>query len=347
MRNRLIILIVALLGSIGVSRAQDTEYAAELDTNYIMIGDQIHLKMMVRTSPGVKVVFPRLNDTITRGVEIISGPVRDSIRDKDGRILIQESYLVTAFDSGMYVIPPMPIKVERENYNNVLRTDPLPLVVNTYVVDQQKGNYDIVMPVATPWTFAEILPYLWWVLGGVLVVLLVVWMIIRYRSKKPLFAKEEPVIPPYELAIQTLNEIKEGKLWQSGRTKEYYTRLTEAIRMYLDGELEIPAMEQTSFEILRALEKCPNVDAQQREKLAMMLETSDFVKFAKATPLPDENTRNLDIAYDFVNVTNERVQEVRAKEQAEREARERAAQEEREQAEREAREKEDKNDEKN
>ena len=54
-------------------------------------------------------------------------------------------------------------------------------------------------------------------------------------------------------------------------------------------------MEQTSFETLKALEGCEQVDAKQRDKLADMFETADFVKFAKAEPLQDENVRNLDI----------------------------------------------------
>ena len=160
MKNRIILFVIILLGCVSALKAQNREYSAEIDTNYIMIGDQIHFRMKVKAEPGVKVAFPQLKDTIAQGIEIISGPVRDSIMEKDGRVLVQESYVITSFDSGVFVIPPMPIEIQQESYNNTLRTDPLHLIVNTFVVDQQKGNYDIVMPLAAPWTFAEILPYL-------------------------------------------------------------------------------------------------------------------------------------------------------------------------------------------
>lgn len=54
-----------------------------------------------------------------------------------------------------------------------------------------------------------------------------------------------------------------------------------------------------------------------------MLTTSDYVKFAKYTPLQDENARYLDLAYDFVNVTHQRIQAEKAEQQkqAEEEAR--------------------------
>ena len=46
-----------------------------------------------------------------------------------------------------------------------------------------------------------------------------------------------------------------------------------------------------------------------------LLEIADFVKFAKATPLPDENTRNLNIAYEFIQHTNQNVKELQQKEE--------------------------------
>lgn len=327
-------MLLVLLCGVGGVKAQNVEYIAEVDTNYIMIGDQIHFRMKVLAEPGARVNFPVLKDTLAKGIEIVSGPVRDSVEERDGRMLIEESYVITSFDTGVYVLPSVPIQVLREDFNNVLRTDPIQLIVNTYVVDLQKGYNDIVMPKSAPWTFGEILPYVLWVLLGLAVVALIVWIVRKRKRHEPIFANVKPAIPPYELAIQALEEIKKEKLWQSGKTKEYYTRLTDAIRAYLNGELGISAMEQTSFETLRDLEKNKNVTKEQREKLAMMFETADFVKFAKAEPLPNENESNLNIAYGFVNETNETIREQEEKARQEAEAKERAR---REQEEKEAR----------
>lgn len=333
MKGRLILLLTVLLWGAGAARGQNVEYIAEVDTNYMMIGDQIRFRMRVLAEPGTRVVFPELRDTLVRGVEIVAGPERDSSRTEDGRMMREESYVVTSFDTGVYVLPPMPIEVVREGFNNVLRTDPVRLIVNTYVVDLQKGYNDIVTPKAAPWTFAEILPYVLWTLLGLAVVALAVWLVRKRKRHEPIFATVKPAVPPYELAIRALDELKREKLWQSGKTKEYYTRLTDAIRSYLDGELGIPAMEQTSLETLRDLEGNENVSREQREKLAMMLETADFVKFAKAEPLPDENESNMGIAYGFVNETNETLREREEKVRQETEARERARREEERQAE--------------
>ncbi len=310
------LLLIVLFGwGTGRVFAQNIEYGAELDTTYMMIGDQQHLRFLLKSDEAVSVRFPQLKDTVVGGVEIIAGPERDSVQGKDGKWLFRESYVITAFDTGVYVIPSYAITLENGDYNNVLRTEPLGFAVNTYKVDEQQGNYDIVAPLQTPLNFAEILPWLLWIVGGLAVAALIAWYIIRRKKNKPLFAAEKKVyVPPYVVAIEKLERLKEEKLWQAGKTKEYYTRLTDAVRQYVADELQIPAMEQTSFETVQALERNTLVDARDAEKIAGLLQEADFVKFAKSTPLPEENMKNLDVAYDFLQHTNERLKSSREEE---------------------------------
>lgn len=321
MSLKLILLILSLSFGCGLLKAQNSEYGVILDTNYMMIGDQQNLTFQVKSDLPLKVIFPLLKDTVTRGVEIISGPVRDSLKGTDGKWLFKESYVITAFDSGVYVIPTMPIQIEGKEYNNILRTEQVAFVVNTFQVDAQKDNYDIVMPYATPWTFAEILPYLLWTLLGLLVIGVSWWLFVRFRKNKPLFVSKKEEIPPYVKAIKSLDEIKADKLWQAGKEKEYYTRLTDTLRQYLDDEFQIPAMEQTSVETLRSMANCPEIESRDKDRVSDMLTTADFVKFAKFTPLQDESARYLDTAYDFVNNTHQRLQQEMAEKQKEEETR--------------------------
>lgn len=84
------------------------------------------------------------------------------------------------------------------------------------------------------------------------------------------------------------------------------------------------------------------VAAPLKDKLGMMFETADFVKLQGLMPLPDENARNLDIAFEFVNHTNEQVQELKEREKQEKESREREEREKEEAARKEAEEGEEK-----
>ncbi len=305
---RQVLLSIILLLGVNAVYAQNLEYGVELDTNYMLIGDQQRLTFKVRSDEEARILFPQLKDTVVNGVEIISGPRRDSVWEKDGKWVLTEQYVITAFDTGVYVIPPMPITIKGAEFDNVLRTDPIAFAVNTYEIDPQKGNYDIVMPYAAPWNLAEILPYLLWSLLGLAVIAAAWYLWQRHKKHKPLFMPPKEVMPPYVQAIRSLDSIKDEKLWQPGNEKEYYTRLVDTVRAYLDGEFGISAMEQTSTEILRDMEKCDKIEATECEKIKDMLTTADYVKFAKFTPLQDENARYLDSAYDFVNTTHQRLE---------------------------------------
>ena len=113
-----------------------------------------------------------------------------------------------------------------------------------------------------------------------------------------LFAEEKV----YERTLKELDEIKQSKLWQQGKEKEYFTSITDTLRRYLVDRFGINAMEKTSAEILDSVKGIDEI-VPAFEKLEQVLKLADFVKFAKFRPLPDENDLSLVNAYFFVNQT--------------------------------------------
>ena len=83
-------------------------------------------------------------------------------------------------------------------------------------------------------------------LAGPVLDLRIAYIVKRIRAKKSLipFKKEEPKLPPHEQAIKELDEIKQQKLWQQGRSKEYYTLITDTLRKYIKERFGINAMER-------------------------------------------------------------------------------------------------------
>lgn len=313
MRRILLVLLFAL-SSLSMS-AQRIEYKSSLDSTFMLIGDQRKLSFELWSDNYVKVKFPIFADKqIIDSVEIISGPVRDSSEDKKtGRWHFSETYVITSFDTGVYIIPPFEINVEKDGFNSVFRTEQLELFVNTFKMDENAGLADIVMPLDVPWTFMEILIYVLYVLGGLLIIALIVWLIIRLKKGKVEGVSVKSLVPPYIRAIEDLNRLKEEKLWQSGHVKEYYIRLTDALRTYIEDELHVNAMEQTSFETLQALKNNPYISKEDYERLGELLSTSDFVKFAKMQPLPDSNSGNMQTAYELVEHVHLKIKEEESK----------------------------------
>lgn len=157
-----------------------------------------------------------------------------------------------------------------------------------------------------PFIFAEVRDYVSYgaialiVLG--LVAWLLAWYIRRIVSRRAVIIKPGPKIPPHVMAIKALGELKNRKLWQNGKYKQYYTALTDILRVYISGRWGIGAMEMTTDEIIAAL-KDVHLALDNRTSLVAIMRTADMVKFAKAEPAAEENEDNYTKAYYFVENT--------------------------------------------
>ncbi len=105
------------------------------------------------------------------------------------------------------------------------------------------------------------------------------------------------------IAFRELDRLKEQKLWERGEVKQYYTRLTDITRNYIEKQYGIPAMERTTDEILQAFRRVNTDDGILDEMLSGLLQLADLVKFAREDPLPVDNQTHLNNAYLFVQKT--------------------------------------------
>jgi hypothetical protein len=89
--------------------------------------------------------------------------------------------------------------------------------------------------------------------------------------------------------------------------KEYHSELTDIIRLYLENQLGIAAIEMTTDDILDAFGE-NQTKPELLQRLRQILTIADMAKFAKAQPLPAENELSLENAFRFVKETMPEVQ---------------------------------------
>lgn len=298
------VLLLTLAASLwgGNVFAQKTLIDVAIDSAAILIGEQTVLHMTVTADKDrpVQIVIP--NDTLMQGVEVLNLSKPDSSVIENDRLLIKQDILITSFDSSLYLLPPLKVIDGMDTvYSNQVALKVSTLPVNS---DKPEEFYDIKTIWKPPFVWADYYPLIYGILFAIFLICVIAYVIKRLRSRKSLipFKKEEPKLPPYEQAIKELNEIKQQKLWQQGRSKEYYTLITETLRRYIVERFGVNAMEMTSGEILDILFKESEAKPVY-ENLKQILRLSDFVKFAKMNPLPDENDLSLTNAYLFVDQT--------------------------------------------
>ena len=291
-------------------QSQEIRVNAVLDSSKIRIGEQVKLDVYVtydaNAQKNLRVDWPSFEDTITGKVEIVSRTAIDStIPDKNNPSIIQQhqQYIVTAFDSGYFAIPPFKFFVNGDTVNPIL-TEALFLEVNTVPTDTtDKTIKDIKAPFSEPFDWKWYLPMVYWSGAAILLVALIVFLILKLTKKKPeVIVERKPDVPPHILALEQLELVKEQAIWKDGKTKEYYSAISDSVRLYIEGRFGIQALELTTDEIVRAF-KSQVVDAASKEKLQQMLVLSDYVKFAKQIPIEQEHALALQNAFDFVNGT--------------------------------------------
>jgi len=284
---------------------QKVKVSAALDSLNILIGDQINLRLEAELTKEAKVTFPAIPDSLDGKIEVLKRSAIDTTRLKDQGMKLVQQVLVTCFDSGQYRVPPFRFDISEPGKNDSLFTNWLVLNVMTFKIDSTKGPVDIKPPYEAPLTLKEVTPY---ILGIILIgalLFLILYSIKRKKKNQPLFVRPpKPKEPAHLVALRELDRIKSEKIWQKDKIKEYYSEVTEVLRVYIEERFEIPAMEQTSTEILTSFEVNRNLLSDRTlQYLTRILPLADLVKFAKYYPLPDDHSIVLANAYLFVNET--------------------------------------------
>ena len=278
---------------------------AKIDSTRIFIGQQVGITVEVSADAGKNVEFAHYDSLqqMIPGVEVLKISEPDTQLLNDGkRMVLTRRYLVTSFDSALYYIPPMTVKVDGKDYQS--KTN-LALKVLTVNVDTMKVDsiYGFKPEMAPAFSWDDWKPIIWMSLALLLLTAVLVYVVIRLITNKPIIhrIKLRQHIAPHKLAMQKIAQIKEDNLVQSEDSKEYYTQLTDTLRQYIAERFKFNAMEMTSSEIIEHLQAENDEDALR--ELRELFQTADLVKFAKYTTLINENDRNLVTAVEYINQT--------------------------------------------
>ena len=292
-----------------ISISAQTVIKATIDSTHILIGQQTDIHLEIAADKNQLLQIPLIPDTLMAGVEVLEISKIDTVDIGNNRIQMKYNYLITSFDSALYLLPPFKVIAGADT----IFSAELALKVSTLPVDTESGQfYDIKDIRKPPFVLMDYLPTVLMILAIIALIALIAYIIYRLINKKSLvpFKKEEPYVPPHIRAIRRLDAIKLEKLWQAGRMKEYHSEITETLRIYIEERFGVGAMEMTSGEILDDIKKYSDADTAY-DNLKQILILADFVKFAKYKPLPDENELSMMNAYLFVNDTKVEAVETR------------------------------------
>ena len=311
--RHIVMTAAVLLASIATAWGGNVTFKAKLDSATLLMGKTTTLHLEITQDKDARGFFPGEQlDTLNAMVEIAERPAADTTDLGNNRIQINRDLIIQSFDSGMWIIKPIPYVVNGDTaFCNQLTLKVLPVDVS-----QMKDINDIKPVEEVPFNLLDWLPDYWWAwLLGLLLIGAGIWAYRKYYKKgiNPLKPNRKR-LPPYEEAMINLQNLKAAQLWQQGQEKEYFTGLTDILRVYIDRRFHINAVEMTSSQIIDTLKKNEETKA-VNEQLEMILEIADIVKFANARPLADDNEVAYQRAVNFVEATRPVVEQPEKKEE--------------------------------
>ena len=262
---------------------------AILDTNSILIGEQINFSISNTISKTE--VWPTYEEFLVEGVEIIEEGKLDTSEN-----LISQKFIITAWDSGSYYIPPI-------SFSANSKTEGLLLNVKTIILEEGAKLKDIKQPMGAPIGWSDIWP---WLLVFI-VLALVIFLLKKYalnKKEKVKIEKPKVIIPADITALQQLTKLDKAQLWQEGSIKEYHSELSEIIRRYTENRFNIIALELATDEIISELKS--KVNNEQLASITILLQRADLAKFAKSKPDEEDNKESMQLAIHFVGQTKEK-----------------------------------------
>ncbi|MBV6439474.1 MAG: hypothetical protein DYG98_23915 [Haliscomenobacteraceae bacterium CHB4] len=273
----------------GISVGSHAQATAVPDSNYAETGNPFVIHLIVPQSAGRPGQIDLTGwDSILPEQNILHQTEWTS----DGQANRKDLTLIF-FDTDTITLPPLPVHL---NGKGIITTNPLDIIIlPTPSPDDLVDMRSIKDIRREPAQWTDYLP--WALAAGALILLVLVtaWLIKRAERKKKQAALSRTIgLPPHELAWKKLDVLAQKQLWDKGLVKEYCAELTYIIREYLEKRYFVLALESTSEEILKYLQKT-DFPGKLRPGLQDLLTKADLVKFAKA--MPPENFKEESMSF--------------------------------------------------
>lgn len=295
--------ITCLLLSFALPMTAQVQVEQKMDPIGMYIGQQVQMTVGVTTAKESKVEFPHFERAqfLVPGVEVLASQ-DDTTEVDDNLMKITRRYVLTSFDENLYAIPPMKVKVNGKTYQG----SQLALkVVDLENVDTLHPNqfFPAKDVQNNPFLWSDWAGTFWLSLLMLVLCALAYYLHIRLKENKPIITRIRIIkkLLPHQKALNEIEKIKTERMVVSENQKEYYTKLTDTLRKYIEERFGFSAMEMTSSEIIYRLRE--SGDQKMIDELKDLFNTADLVKFAKYQTLINENDLNLVNAINFIDQT--------------------------------------------
>ncbi len=309
------------------SYAIEPTICASAEPSMVRIGDRIHYNVILEYPSNARAMFLARSDSMLGAFNIIHAKL-DSV-SKIADVNHQElHYELVYFGITDNIIPPIAaLVVYPDARAETLLTQPIRIQFVSLLggVNPDSAQIrDIKPPKSIPFNFGKTAMSMLWGFGLFLLFLGAVWAYTTKRKGIGLFEFISPPKPPWVIAMMKLDALAESDLLKNGEFKEYFDRLTDIHREYIERRFGVQSLELSTTETMENLRDA-RLDVDETVSAIFigtteeLLRRADLVKFAKFTPDIQTALEDWETIRRLIEQTTPRQKEQKVTEQTETE----------------------------
>ena len=287
------------------------EVAAHADKSEVTIGDKIKLGIRVKHKGDITIQFPEIGEQI--GVFTIkkTGLAGTPEREKDGYLVVEREYVLSSYEIGRQTIPSLKIKYKGSQGDGEVATNEVPIDIRGVLKEGEiSGDIkDILPPIDVPTSFKRLIVWISIGLGVLLLSGVICGLVYKFNKRSKIQEQQFIRRTPQEIAYGLLERLSKDDLIAKGLVKEYYYRITNILRHYIEDRFGLLAPERTTEEFLTEMAHTNQLDDTHKILIREFLERCDMVKYAKYGPSNLEVKETYDAAKRFIDETKECLKE--------------------------------------
>ena len=132
--HRIVVISFLLYLVFPYASAQLISVKSNIESDSMMIGDQVVFTIHVEAMKNVDFQFPVVRDTLSKNLEILF-PISSDTMVKEGRKVVDQSYMITSFEAGLQLVPAQPVLYSTGEMIDTALSMPLMIRVFDTVVD--------------------------------------------------------------------------------------------------------------------------------------------------------------------------------------------------------------------